>query len=275
MAATDRLTGVNIGVLHPGEMGSAVAAVLARRQHDVRYASAGRSADTIARAAADGLTDSLTPQALAEHADVLLSICPPHAALDVAKQVAGFRGIYVDANAISPSTAKAAAAVTEADFVDGGIIGGPPRNAGTTRLVLSGSSASTVAELFESTELEPVVISDQVGDASAVKMLYAAWTKGTTAMLLAIRAAARESGVEDALLAEWGRSQPDLIKRSDGAAHAAAGKGWRWTAEMEEIAATLAACGLPAGFHQAAAEVFAKSPRGAADLDAILAAIRA
>lgn len=256
-------------------MGSAVAAVLAR-DHDVRYASDGRSADTIARAAADELSDSVTPQALADHADVLLSICPPHAARDVAEQVADFQGIYVDANAVSPDTAKAVAAVVRnADFVDGGIIGGPPRRAGTTRLVLSGGSAARVAALFDGTGLEPVLVDDRVGSASAVKMLYAAWTKGTAAMLLAIRAAARESGVEDALLAEWARSQPGLQDRSEGAARSAAGKGWRWIGEMDEIAATFAASGLPAGFHEAASEIFGRSPRGDADLDAVLAAIRA
>jgi len=87
-------------------------------------------------------------------------------------------------------------------------------------------------------------------------MAYAAWTKGTAAMLLAIRATARANGVEDALLAEWARSQPDATGRSEAAAGAAAAKGWRWIAEMEEIAATFAAAGQPDGFHRAAAEVY-------------------
>ena len=87
-------------------------------------------------------------------------------------------------------------------------------------------------------------------------MAYASWTKGTAALLLAARALARAEGVEDVLLAEWGISQPGLAERSARAAGAAAAKGWRWIAEMEEIAATMAAVGLPKGFHQAAAEIY-------------------
>ena len=97
-------------------------------------------------------------------------------------------------------------------------------------------------------------------------MAYAGWTKGTAALLLAIRALARDQGVEDALLAEWALSQPGLAERSRGAAGSAATKGWRWVAEMEEIAASMNAAGLPDGFHQAAAEIFRRSPRtGAAE----------
>ena len=101
--------------------------------------------------------------------------------------------------------------------------------------------------------------------ASAVKMAYAAWTKGTAALLLAARALARAEGVEDALLAEWALSQPALADRSQAAARSAATKAWRWVAEMEEIAASMAAAGLPDGFHQAAAEIFRRSPRAEPD----------
>jgi Domain of unknown function (DUF1932) len=110
--------------------------------------------------------------------------------------------------------------------------------------------------LFDGTPVEAPVLGTEPGLASALKMAYAAWTKGTAAMLLAIAAAAREAGVEDALLAEWERSQPDVPGRLEAAAGAAERKGWRWVGEMEEIAATLAAAGQPDGFHGAAAEVF-------------------
>jgi len=111
------------------------------------------------------------------------------------------------------------------------------------------------------------VISGSATAASAVKMAYAGWTKGTAALLLSVRALAREQGVEEALLAEWALSQPGLDARSAGAARSAAAKGWRWVGEMEEIAATMSAAGLPDGFHQAAAEIFRRSPRGAAGDD--------
>jgi hypothetical protein len=108
-----------------------------------------------------------------------------------------------------------------------------------------------------------------------VKRAYASWTKGSAALLLAARAMARAQGVEDVLLAEWGLSQPGLEERSARAAGSAAGKGWRWVAEMEEIAATMGAAGLPKGFHLAAAEIYRRSPHAeAAALDAVLEALR-
>jgi hypothetical protein len=114
--------------------------------------------------------------------------------------------------------------------------------------------------LFGGTALDAQVIGDEIGQASAVKMAYAAWTKGTAALLLAIRTLARAEGVEHALLAEWQKSQPALTARPHAAARSAMDKGWRWVAEMEEIAATMSAHGLPPGFHQAAAAIYTRVP---------------
>jgi 3-hydroxyisobutyrate dehydrogenase-like beta-hydroxyacid dehydrogenase len=253
-----------IGLLHPGAMGAAVGRCLARQGHTVLWAAEGRTPETAARAAAAGLTDAGTVAGITRRADVIFSICPPHAALDVAWAVHGFGGTYVDANAISPGTAREVAQmISEADgrYVDGGIIGPPPDQPGTTRLYLSGADAAAIAALFAGTPLDARPVAGSPTAASAVKMAYAGWTKGTAALLLAIRAVARDQGVEDILLAEWALSQPGLTERSAGAARSAATKGWRWTAEMEEIAATMSAAGLPDGFHQAAAEIFRRSPR--------------
>jgi hypothetical protein len=145
-------------------------------------------------------------------------------------------------------------------YVDGGIIGAPPRSPGDSRLYLSGLWAGEISDLFTDTPLDAQVIGDEIGQASAVKMAYAAWTKGTAALILAIRALARAEGVEQALLAEWQQSQPALTARPHAAARSALQKGWRWVAEMEEIAATMAATGLPPGFHQAAATIYASVP---------------
>ena len=240
-------------------MGAAVAALLRSGAHDVLWASHGRSDATVARAEEAGLRDAGSVRALAAACDVAISVCPPGAAADVARAMAGFRGIYVDANAVSPATARAIGAAVDAagaTFVDGGIVGSPPREPGTTRLYLSGPSAAEVAALFAGTPLEAPVVSDRIGDASAVKMAYAAWTKGTAALVLAIRETARAQGVEDALVAEWARSLPDLADEHARALRSAGAKGWRWVAEMEEIAATFAAAGQPDGFHRAAAEMY-------------------
>jgi hypothetical protein len=190
---------------------------------------------------------------------VLLSVCPPHAALEVARSVAGFEGVFADANAVASATAREVAALVEAaggDCVDGGIVGPPPREPGTTRLYLSGSAAASIAELFAGTVIDARVVSDEVGAASAVKMAYAAWTKGTAALLLAIHDLARAENVEQALFEEWRLSLPELPDRLERSAGSAQAKGWRRVGEMEEIAAAFAAAGLPDGFHLAAAEVF-------------------
>lgn len=258
------MTETTIGLMHPGEMGAAVGAVLRGAGRTVVWASAGRSSSSARRAEAAGLDDAGTVAGLSRRAGVILSVCPPHAALDVAREIAGFDGVFVDANAVSPATSRAVGDVivgAGGTYVDGGIVGSPPTAAGTTRLYLSGAAAPAVAALFAGTIVDARVLSDRIGDASAMKMAYAAWTKGTTALVLAVRALAREAGLEDALLADWNESIPELPERSLQAARSAAAKGWRWTAEMEEIAATFAAAGLPGGFHLAAAEIFRRSPR--------------
>jgi 3-hydroxyisobutyrate dehydrogenase-like beta-hydroxyacid dehydrogenase len=252
-----------IGVLHPGEMGAAVGACLTQRGLTVLWASAGRSPATADRAAAAGMRDAGSAGEMSGRADVILSVCPPHAALEVARSVAGFSGIYVDANAVSPATTREVAEIVTAGgarYVDGGIIGAPPRSPGDSRLYLSGLWAEEVSDLFAGTSLDAQVIGDEIGQASAVKMAYAAWTKGTAALILAIRALARAEGVEQALVAEWRQSQPALTARPHVAARSALLKGWRWVAEMEEIAATMAAAGLPPGFHQAAAAIYTRVP---------------
>jgi len=280
-----------IGLLHPGEMGAAVAACLTGRGYQVLWVPAGRGPASQARAAAAGLTAAAGPDAagqaadLARRADIILSICPPHAALPTARAVAaaGFTGIYVDANAISPAKACDVQTVVQAAggrYVDGGIIGSPPVPArggdgdaagagpGGTRLYLAGGPAggkaagpaTEVAALFEGTCMNPEILrNERPAGASALKMAYAAWTKGSAALVLAARALARAEGVEDSLLVEWSLSQPGLEGRTQGAARSAAAKGWRWVGEMEEIAASMTADGLPGGFHQAAAEVFRRA----------------
>ena len=254
-----------IGLLHPGEMGAALGRCLAEQGHTVLWVSQGRSPATARRAEAAGLTDAGSLSALLEQAEVILSVCPPQAAQAVAKSVAGFSGLFVDGNAIAPRTVRTVAAtVTEpgATFVDGGIIGNPPQPGSDhgPRLYLAGQAAARVAALFDGTPVATELVDGGVGAASAVKMAYSAWTKGTAALLLAARALARSEQVEGTLLAEWGLSQPDLARRTEQAAMSAASKGWRWDPEMTEIATAMADAGLPDSFHRAAAEVYRCSP---------------
>jgi 3-hydroxyisobutyrate dehydrogenase-like beta-hydroxyacid dehydrogenase len=253
---------VRVGLLHPGEMGAAIGAVLVEQGHVVLWQPRGRSEQTTRRAAAAGLTGVED----FHDAEVILSVCPPHAALDVARSLQGTAALVIDANAVSPVTAGSIGELLDGRWVDGGIVGPPPIRKGLTRLYLSGPHAMLASRLFEGTRLEPVVLSGSPVAASALKMSYAAWTKGSAALLLATLRSAHANGVEDALRAEWSRSQPDLEARWQSASDSAAAKGWRWVGEMNEIAATFAAVGLPAGFHEAAAEMF---ERAAASLDSV------
>ncbi len=255
---------MRVGLLHPGEMGAAIGALLVERGHEVLWLPRGRSEETARRAEAAGLTDTEK----LEDAEVILSVVPPHAALDVARSVQGAPALVIDANAVSPTTASRIGELLGGRWVDGGIVGPPPTRAGTTRLYLSGEHAREAARLFEDTHLEPVVLGGSPVAASALKMAYAAWTKGSAALLLSALDCARATGVEDALRAEWRRSQPKLEDRWRAASDSATGKGWRWVGEMNEIAATYAAVGLPSGFHEAAAEMFDRAAgRGRADLN--------
>jgi 3-hydroxyisobutyrate dehydrogenase-like beta-hydroxyacid dehydrogenase len=272
-----------VTLLHPGEMGAAVGACLSERGLRVLWVSEGRSPATRARARASALEEMRRLENALEATAIVLSICPPHAAVDVAATVAktGFRGIYVDANAIAPTTTRKIGRIIEmggATFVDGAIIGPPPTSERRTRLYLAGASREEVAALFQSTHLQAIAIEDAVGAASALKMCYAAWSKGTTALLLSIRALAQSEGVDTRLLQEWSLSYPGPLQQSDKIPGVAR-KAWRWVAEMEEIAASFEAAKLSGGFHRAAADVYGclanfKEHAGTPALAAVIAQLR-
>jgi 3-hydroxyisobutyrate dehydrogenase-like beta-hydroxyacid dehydrogenase len=249
---------MTVGVLHPGEMGAAIAAALRASAQNVLWASAGRSAATAERAREAHLKDAGDVAELCRRCEVVLSVCPPHAAVDVALAASGFAGIYVDANAISPETARTIAGL-QSRFVDGGIVGPPPHQPGTTRLYLSGGEAELVPRWFSGTNVDARAISAEPGAASALKAAYAGWTEGSAALLLIVRKLARAEGVEDVLLEEWRFSLPELEERHASATRSSERKGWRWVGEMHEIARSMAAQDLPAGFHEAAAEIFRRA----------------
>lgn len=252
-----------IGVLHPGEMGAAVGAAARLNGARVVWASANRGEATRARAAAAGLEDLGTVARVVAESELILSVCPPAAAAEVGREVAalGFRGVYVDGNAVAPDTTLTIGDIVSgggAAFVDGGIIGPPPYRAGTTRLYLSGLGAVDVAARFTQGPLTAIALDGRIGAASALKMAYAGWNKGSQALLLAIRALAAREGVDDALVREWALSMPDLATRTEQAVASNTKKAWRFVGEMHEIASTFASVGLPEGFHEAAAEVFGR-----------------
>jgi len=251
-----------IGMLHPGAMGVTVGSSIKAGGHRVIWTSEGRSAVTENRALDAGLEDVKSLSELVQESDVIISVCPPHAALDVAKEVItiGYTGVYVDVNAVSPATSRSIMKILNtsgAQYIDGGIIGPPALSPNRTRLYLSGDSSDEVKAFFNRGNMTAITIGGKPGQASALKMCYAAWTKGSAALLLAIRGLAKAEGVTRPLLDEWAISQPGLEDRSQAAAVGTAPKAWRFVGEMEEIAATFREADLPDQFHIGAAVLYA------------------
>jgi 3-hydroxyisobutyrate dehydrogenase-like beta-hydroxyacid dehydrogenase len=274
----------DIGILHPGTMGISIAAAAQRNGHNVHWASAGRSAATHQRAAQQSLRDDRSLAELCARCSLIVSVCPPHAAEVVAGEVCaqGFTGLFVDANAIAPQRALHIGAILAqagASFVDGGIIGGPAWEPGRTWLYLSGPRAGEVAACFVDGPLGTRILGTEIGPASALKMCYAAYSKGTTALLGAILAAAENLDVRAALEVVWDQDDPTFSARAVQRVRRATAKAWRFVGEMDEIAATFRAAGLPGEFHAAAAEVFRrladfKDAPELPQLEAVLDALR-
>lgn len=256
------MTKQKVGVLHPGQMGVVVAQTIRNSGHEVYWASESRGTETAKRAAEAGLTDAGSVKRMAEVCAVVVSVCPPEFAEDVATSVAGagFRGLYLDVNAISPERARRIERLIRAaggTFVDGAIIGMPARARGQTWLYVSGENAAGAGALFPGGPLEFEVLGDLAGQASALKMCFAAYSKGATALLAAVLGAADALGVQGALERQWARTGPNY-ERAVESVRTAAPKAWRFTGEMREIADTLGSVGVPAGFPKAAAEIYEK-----------------
>lgn len=251
----------HIGFLNPGAMGISLAATAQNSGHSAYWVSKDRGPETRGRAEEHALIEVRTMQELCETCSVIICICPPYAAPDVAKQVldCAYQGIYADVNAISPKRSTLIGqmmAEQGVDYVDGGIIGGPAWKPATTWLYLSGSSAEQVAECFSSGPLATEVIGTDIGKASALKMCFAANTKGTTALLCAIVAAAERLGVRKELEKQWSRGGADFAESTFQRIRGVTTKAWRFSGEMQEIASTLGDAGLPKGFHLAAYDIY-------------------
>ncbi|GGL91919.1 6-phosphogluconate dehydrogenase [Streptomyces fumigatiscleroticus] len=252
-----------VGILHPGSMGAAVAACAAANAATVLWCAAGRSAASAARAERHGLRPVATLAELLHRSDIVLGLCPPAAAEDMARDVAahGFTGVYVEANAIDARRTRRIADLlgTTATVVDGGVIGAPPLNGETSLLYLSGpqDEARRVAGLFAGTAVEATVLGSEIGRASALKLSYAAFQKVSRVLVALSYGLAREHGVERELRTVAARRTDSYLCETEYVAKAAA-RAWRWGPEMEEIADMLAEAGLPPDMLRAAAATLAR-----------------
>jgi 3-hydroxyisobutyrate dehydrogenase-like beta-hydroxyacid dehydrogenase len=246
-----------IGLISPGQMGASIGAAASHSATRVIWAGDGRSKASHTRASDAGLENGGTIDTLVKDSDIILSVCPPHDAEDVARQVKqrAFPGLFVDCNAIAPEKSRQIAErFGYQNFVDGGIVGGPAwKSESGTRLYLSGDRSKEIAALFNNSPLETTIIPGEIGAASAMKMVFAAYTKGTTALLAAILGVAEKEGVRNVLESQWGQT---FTEQTHQRVVANSAKAWRFEGEMQEIAATFENAGLPGGFHEAAAVVF-------------------
>ncbi|MBR8840839.1 MAG: NAD(P)-dependent oxidoreductase [Stigonema ocellatum SAG 48.90 = DSM 106950] len=253
-----------IGILSPGDMGQAIAAVL--NQHGLKTIAAldQRSDRTRQLAKAANIQDVGSLKQLVIESDILLSVLVPAAATEAAAQVAevissvGKSILYVDANAISAQKVKSIAQLIESTggrFVDASIIGPPPRVPNRTRIYVSGKQAVELQQLRDY-GLDIRLIDDKIGSASGLKMCYAALTKGLTAIGTELLIAAHRLGLDEQLWDEVSSSQPELAKILTRSLPSMTPKAHRWIGEMEEIAQTFEALELTERIFQGAADVY-------------------
>ena len=252
-----------VGILSTGDMGAAIGNVLRHGGLDVATSLAGRGELTTLRAAEAGVRDAGSIDALVAQSDLLLSVLVPAEAVAVAEEVAGAmsrtgaRPPVVECNAIAPQTVVRIAAVVAGaggTVIDAGIIGGPPQpGRGGTHIYCSGSDTAPFEELAEH-GLDVRRVGPDIGQASGLKMVYAASTKGTTAVWTELLVAAEALGLTDTLLAEFGDAE--LPRRLMDNVPTMPRRARRWAGEMEEIARTFEDLGLTPRIFEGAADIF-------------------
>lgn len=253
-----------VGILSPGDMGQAIASVLNQNGLKTIAALDDRSERTRQLAAAGNIQDVGSLTKLVIESDLVLSVLVPAAAAEVANLVAevvsnvGKQILYVDGNAIAPQKVKRIAQLIEssgATFVDASIIGPPPRVPGRTRIYASGKQTDEFQQL-RNYGLDIRVIGDEIGQASGLKMSYAALTKGLTAISTELLIAAHRLGLDEQLWNEVSSSQPELAAILTRSIPSMTPKAHRWIGEMEEIAETFQELGLTERIFYGAADVY-------------------
>ena len=255
----------NVGVVSPGDMGSAIAKRIKESGKNVYTALDGRSERTKALGREAGLSDIGSMDKLVSTCELVISVINPGEAMNVAKDVAaamkktGRKIAFADLNAVSPQTTRDLdKTIREAGgiYIDGGIIGPPPRGEkDKPRIYVSGPDAY-LFEQISHPNLQVRVMSERVGDASGVKMCYAAMTKGTTALAVELLVAARKLGVEQALEKELRDSQSDAFDRHMKSIPGMPPKAYRWVPEMQEIAKTFGELGMTRNIFLGASDIY-------------------
>jgi len=253
-----------VGLMTPGDMGQAVAMRIKDKGFTVCTALDKRSERSHNMAREAGLTDVGTIARLVAECDIVLSVMNPGAAVDFAREAAaairagGHKTLVADCNAIAPPTVHEIAGLIEGAggrFLDGGIIGPPPRGTAKTNLYVSGPGAADL-EALAGPQLNVRVVSERIADASAVKMCYSAINKGTQGLWLEVMIAARRLGVDELLEKQLRSSRSELVDFILGQFPTITPKAYRWVPEMIEISKTLSAAGITPKVFQGEADIF-------------------
>jgi 3-hydroxyisobutyrate dehydrogenase-like beta-hydroxyacid dehydrogenase len=253
-----------IAVSSTGDMGHAIGTALRESGFDVVACLDGRSDLSRQRATRAGIRTLPDLDAVVGECDLFLSILPPALAHSYATDVAAAmsraqrRPLFADLNAIAPATAvevEATIVGAGGEMVDGGIVGPPPGRGQPPRLFVSGARANELSVL-SGPQIDVRPCGTEVGRASAIKMCYAAMTKGTNALATAVLIAADRLGVYGEIAAEFADSQPELYARMEASVPILAADAWRFAGEMDEIAETFAAAGVTPNFHRGAGDLY-------------------
>ena len=255
-----------IAIQSPGDMGHEIGRVLVNAGYKVVSAMEGRSKRTRALAKSGGIIDVGKLENLYDDIDVILSIMRPDKALNFIKNMCDLanlhkaRPLLVDLNAVAPSTALKAEQLSSAaglDFIDGGIIGEPPRapKNQSPRLYVSGTRSNELMALNQS-GLDFRDLGSKIGSASGIKMAYAALTKGLTAIAINSIVTAKAHNVQNEFLAELKFSQETLLGHLERGLPSMCPKAYRWVGEMEEISKTHKELGLPKNLFEGAADIY-------------------
>lgn len=256
-------TAPRVGIMSAGDMGSGFGSVLHAHGLEVYTCLTGRSEFTRLRAQEAGFTDSPDLDHLVSNVDLFLSVLVPSEATQLAQDIAaamkrtGATPVYADLNAIAPNTVLEIERIVRdagGDFVDGGIIGGPPRAGYTPHIAVSGPNTAPI-EALRPCELDIRVTGPRVGQASGLKMVYAASTKGTTALWTELLTAARAMGLQDALLTQFGDKNV-VFQNAQRSIPSMPNRARRWIGEMEEIAKTFSDLGMTPNILQGAADMY-------------------
>ena len=233
------------------------------RAYDIKT---GMDADTAAAKRADyaraGVAGSATPQEAVAGADAVLSLVTADAALAAAESVAAHMppgALFLDGNSCAPTTKRVSAALIEAAggrYTDMAIMAPVHPRLHKVPVLLSGPHAEAGAAFLRALDMVPRVEPGPVGRASSIKMIRSVMVKGLEAVMAECLLAARQAGVEDAVIASLEASYPGLGWEARAAYNLERMMvhGRRRAAEMQEVARTVRDLGLPGSMAAATAE---------------------